>query len=95
MTMVLLLIGLALMIVNTVYGTRLRALTSGGVIGERMLQLVAMIGVFAGAYLVVGALVYGKPADTSLILLAAILLMGAVFVTLVLRLVQEVLQALA
>lgn len=94
MVLALLALGLTVMIFNVFSGTALRRSTSGGLIGERLTQLLAMIVMFALGYLGVGVMTFGQPDDTSLTVLAVILLLGALFVTLVLRLVRDVVQAL-
>ena len=94
MVLALLALGLTVMIFNVFSGTALRRSTSGGLIGEGLTQLLAMIVMFALGYLGVGVMTFGQPDDTSLTVLAVILLLGALFVTLVLRLVRDVVQAL-
>jgi hypothetical protein len=66
----------------------------GGVIGERLTQLNLFILLFALGYLVVGVLTWIRPVDALLLIVSLILLFGAIFVLLVLRLVQAVLAAL-
>ncbi|RDI95803.1 hypothetical protein DV704_05900 [Meiothermus sp. QL-1] len=94
MLTITLLAGLLLMFYNVYLGLQLKARAPGGVIGERLGQLNLLIGFFALGYLAVGLLTWGRPADTPLLLLGLILLFGAVFVLLVLRLVAAVLDAL-
>jgi len=65
-----------------------------GVIGERLSQLNLFTGLFALGYLVVAVLTWSRPVDLLLVIVGLILLFGAIFVLLVLRLVQSVLRAL-
>jgi vacuolar-type H+-ATPase subunit I/STV1 len=93
MVQALLVLGFLLMLYNTYAGFQLKGKAPGGVIGERLTQLNLFILLFALGYLVVGVLTWSRPVDTLLIV-SLILFFGAVFVLLVLRLVQAVLAAL-
>ncbi len=94
MVQVLLAIGVLLMLYNTYVGFGLKGKAPGGIIGERLSQLNIFIALFTLGYLVVGVLTWSYPPDTVLVILSLILLLGAIFVFLVLRLVQAVLAAL-
>ncbi|GIW24395.1 hypothetical protein [Meiothermus sp.] len=94
MVQVLLVLGLLLMLYNTYTGFTMRGKAPGGIIGERLTQLNWFILLFALGYFVVGILTWSRPVDSLLIILGLILLFGAIFVLLVLRLVQAVLAAL-
>jgi hypothetical protein len=90
----ILICGLALMLFNLYRAMQLRTFAPGGIIGERMVQLTAFIALFAAGYLGVGLMVIGQEANTLLLILSLILVFGAVFVQLVLRLVDSVVGAL-
>lgn len=90
----LLLLGLLLMVYNVLYGFRLRRTIPGGVMGERGGQMLFLIVFFALAYLVVLLLTWGEPYSLLLFLLSLILFLGAVFVFLVLRLVDAIVASL-
>lgn len=94
MEKVLLLLGLLLMGYNVFYGLRLKRAIPGGVMGERGGQMLFLIVFFAVAYLVVLLLTWGEPSSLLLLLLSLILLLGAVFVHLVLRLVDAIVASL-
>ncbi|GIW39278.1 MAG: hypothetical protein ACK40N_00070 [Meiothermus ruber] len=94
MIQVLLVLGLLLMLYNAYSGFQIKGKAPGGVIGERLTQLNLLIALFALGYLVVGVLTWNRPVDTLLIIVGLILVFGAIFVLLVLRLVQAVLAAL-
>ncbi|WP_337845901.1 hypothetical protein [Thermus sp.] len=94
MEKVLLLLGLLLMVYNVLYGFRLRRAIPGGVMGERVGQMLFLIVFFALAYLAVLLLTWGEPSSLLLLLLSLILLLGAVFVFLVLRLVDAIVASL-
>ncbi|GGS19562.1 MULTISPECIES: hypothetical protein [Deinococcus] len=94
MTIALIAAGFLIMAYSTFFGYQLKSRASGGLIGTRLTQLLAMIAAFALSYLVVGALTFGRPADSSMLILSVILLLGAVFVILVLNLVRDVLGTL-
>lgn len=94
MIQIFLVLGLALMLYNLFYSLQLRGVAPGGIIGNRLTQLIFFIGLFTAGYLAVGLLTFGRPADTLLLILSLILAFGAMFVFLVLRLVQAILQAL-
>jgi hypothetical protein len=86
--------GFALMLYNVYFGFRMKSQAPGGIIGERLVQLNSFIALFALGYLAVGLLTWGRPADPLLLITGLILLFGAVFVWLVLRLVEAILAAL-
>jgi hypothetical protein len=94
MEKILLLMGLVVMAYNTLYGFRLKGSTPGGIVGERMKQLLFLIAFFALAYLGVLLLTWQEPFSLLLLLLSLILLLGAVFVYLVLRLVDAIVASL-
>ena len=94
MDKLLILLGLLLMAYNLALGFRLRRAAPGGVIGERSGQILLLVGFFALAYLVVLLLTWGQSPGLSQYLLAAVLFLGAVFVLLVLRLLEAVLASL-
>ncbi len=94
MVQVLLVLGLLLMLYNTYAGFQMKSKAPGGIIGERLSQLNIFITLFAIGYMVVGVLTWSRPLDSLLLIMAFILLFGAIFVLLVLRLVQAVLSAL-
>ncbi|MFD3005954.1 hypothetical protein [Thermus tengchongensis] len=94
MEKVLLLLGLLLMGYNVFYGLRLKRAIPGGVMGERSGQMLGLIVFFALAYLVVLILTWSEPSSLLLFLLSLILLLGAVFVYMVLRLVDAIVAAL-
>ncbi|MDO4262907.1 MAG: hypothetical protein Q4C67_01795 [Deinococcus sp.] len=81
--------GLALMIYNLLSGLSLRREVRSGIIGWRLGQLLLMIPVFVAGYLAAGILSIGQPTNGSLVT-SLILLLGAAFVTLVLRLIRDV-----
>jgi vacuolar-type H+-ATPase subunit I/STV1 len=87
-------VGFLMMVYNLYASFQLRSKASGGVIGERLVQLVAFIALFAVGYLVVMVLTWSRTPDVLLWILSSILVFGAVFVYLVLRLVQAIMQAL-
>ena len=89
MEKVLLVLGLLVMVYNLLYGLRLKRAVPGGVIGERSGQML-----FALAYLGVLLLTWNEPSSLLLFLLSLILLLGAVFVYLVLRLVDAIVASL-
>ncbi len=89
-----LVIGFVLMVYNLVRGLQLRQVITGGLIGERLTQLIVFIGLFAAGYLGITALVWAQPQNTLLVLLSLLLLFGAVFVFLVLRLVYSIAEVL-
>ncbi|TFU16468.1 MULTISPECIES: hypothetical protein [Thermus] len=94
MEKVLLLLGLLLMGYNVFYGLRLKRAIPGGVMGERSGQMLGLIVFFALAYLVVLILTWSEPSSLLLFLLSLILLLGAVFVYMVLRLVDAIVASL-
>lgn len=94
MEKVLLLLGLLLMAYNVFYGFRLKQAIPGGVMGERGGQMLSLIVFFAVAYLVVLILTWSEPSSLLLFLLSLILLLGAVFVYMVLRLVDAIVASL-
>ncbi|TBH17555.1 hypothetical protein [Thermus thermamylovorans] len=94
MEKILLLLGLLVMAYNVFHGLRLRRAVPGGIVGERGGQLLFLIGFFALAYLLVLLLTWGEPSSLPLLLLSLILLLGAVFVQLVLRLLEAIVAAL-
>jgi hypothetical protein len=94
MEKVLLALGLLVMVGNVLYGFRLKRAIPGGVIGERSNQMLFFIVFFALAYLGVLLLTWQEPSSLLLLLLSLILLLGAVFVYLVLRLVDAIVASL-
>ncbi|GAB5602987.1 hypothetical protein FJNA_15120 [Thermus sp. FJN-A] len=94
MEKVLLVLGLLVMAYNVLYGLRLKRAAPGGVIGERSGQMLFLIAFFALAYLGVLLLTWNEPSSLLLLLLSLILLLGAVFVYLVLRLVEAIVASL-
>ncbi|ADW22974.1 MULTISPECIES: hypothetical protein [Thermus] len=90
----LLLLGLLVMVYNVFYGFRLKRAIPGGVMGERGGQMLGLIVFFALAYLVVLILTWSEPSSLLLFLLSLILLLGAVFVYMVLRLVDAIVASL-
>lgn len=94
MEKVLLALGLLVMVGNVLYGFRLKRAIPGGVIGERSNQMLFLIVFFALAYLGVLFLTWQEPSSLLLLLLSLILLLGAVFVYLVLRLVDAIVASL-
>ncbi|SDF35581.1 hypothetical protein SAMN04488243_14414 [Thermus arciformis] len=87
-------LGLLVMVYNVLYGLRLKRAAPGGVIGERSGQMLFFIAFFALAYLGVLLLTWNEPSSLLLLLLSLVLLLGAVFVHLVLRLVDAILASL-
>jgi len=94
MEKVLLILGLAVMVYNVLYGFRLKRAIPGGVMGERGGQMLFLIVFFALAYLGVLLLTWNEPSSLLLLLLSLILLLGAVFVYLVLRLLDAIVASL-
>ncbi len=82
------------MLYNLVYGLRLRRLAPGGVIGERLGWLILMVAFFALAYLGALVLVWSQPSSLPLFLFALVFFLGAIFVYLVLRLVDSLVASL-
>lgn len=91
---VLVVVGFLLMLYNTYTGFQLKGKAPGGIIGERLGQLNLLVAFFTLGYLIVGILTWSLPVDILLITVSLILAFGAIFVWLVLRLVQAVLAAL-
>ncbi|GAA5336857.1 hypothetical protein [Thermus antranikianii] len=89
-----LLLGLLIMVYNVLYGFRLKRAIPGGVIGERGGKMLGLIVFFALAYLVVLILTWSEPSSLLLFLLSLILLLGAVFVYMVLRLLDAIVASL-
>ncbi len=94
MEKILLILGLAVMVYNVFYGFRLKRAIPGGVMGERGGQMLFLIVFFALAYLGVLLLTWNEPSSLLLLLLSLILLLGAVFVYLVLRLLDAIVASL-
>jgi hypothetical protein len=94
MEKVLLALGLLVMIGNVLYGFRLKRAIPGGVIGERSNQMLFLIVFFALAYLGVLFLTWQEPSSLLLLLLSLILFLGAVFVYLVLKLLDAIVASL-
>jgi hypothetical protein len=94
MIQTVLVLGLLIMAYNLYRVFQLRAKAAGGVIGERLVQLMALIALFAFGYLAVLLLTWTRTPDVLLWILSLILVFGAVFVLLVLRLVRSIMQAL-
>ena len=94
MEKVLLVLGLLVMVYNLLYGLRLKRPVPGRLIGERRGQMLFLIAFFALAYLGVLLLTWNEPSSLLLFLLSLILLLGAVFVYLVLRLVDAIVASL-
>ncbi|WP_243094445.1 hypothetical protein [Thermus thalpophilus] len=94
MEKILLLLGLILMVYNVLYGLRLKRAIPGGVMGERGGQMLFLIAFFALAYLAILFLTWDEPASLLLLLLSLVLFLGAVFVYLVLRLVDAIVASL-
>ncbi len=94
MEKVLLTLGLLIMVYNVLYGFRLKRAIPGGVMGERGGQMLFLIVFFALAYLGVLLLTWNEPSSLLLLLLSLILLLGAVFVYLVLRLLDAIVASL-
>jgi hypothetical protein len=90
---IVLIIGILVMAYNLYGMFRLRAKASGGVIGDRLTQLTVFVALFAVGYLAVLFLTWERTPDVLLWILSIILVFGAVFVLLVLRLVQAIMQA--
>jgi vacuolar-type H+-ATPase subunit I/STV1 len=93
MIQLVLILGFLMMVYSLYASFRLRGRASGGVIGERLVQLIAFIALFAVGYLAVFVLTWSRPPDLLLWILSLILVFGAVFVLLVLRLVRSIMQA--
>ena len=89
-----LLLGLLIMVYTVLYGFRLKRAIPGGVIGERGGKMLGLIVFFALAYLVVLILTWSEPSSLLLFLLSLILLLGAVFVYMVLRLLDAIVASL-
>ncbi len=87
-------LGFLLMVYNLVFAIRLRSKAPGGIIGNRLMQLIIFIIAFVAGYLVVSILIFNQSVTTLLIILSLILLFGAIFVLLVLNLVQAILKAI-
>ncbi len=87
-------LGLLVMAYNLFQALGLRREAPGGVIGARMGQLLFFIGFFLLAYLGVVLLAWGMAGSLVLLLLSLVLFLGAVFVLLVLRLIQAIVRAL-
>ncbi len=94
MVQALIVLGLLVMAYNMFTGSQMRREAPGGIIGERLSQLNLFIGFFTLGYLGIALLVWGRAVDLLLVIVALILLFGAIFVLLVLRLVQAILKAL-
>ncbi|MEZ0349103.1 MAG: hypothetical protein ABWJ90_11470 [Thermus sp.] len=94
MEKLLLLLGLFLMAYNVVLGLRIRKAAPGGIVGERGGQMLFLIAFFALAYLAILFLTWNEPASLLLLLLSLVLFLGAVFVYLVLRLVDAIVASL-
>ncbi len=94
MIKVTLLLSFLLMVYNLTLAIRLRSKAPGGIIGSRLMQLTIFISVFSVGYLTVGILIFNQSATTLLIILSLLLLFGAIFVLLVLNLVQAILEAI-
>lgn len=94
METILLLVGLLIMVYNLFFSLRLRRIAPGGIVGERAGQMLVLTAFFALAYLGILLLTWGQPPSALLLLLALTLLLGAVFVYLVLRLVEAIVASL-
>ncbi len=94
MAIVVLLAGFPLMLYNLFFVVRLRKKAPGGIIGNRLMQLMLFIVAFAVSYLVVGILILDQKSTLAMLILSFILVFGAVFVLLVLHLVQAILKAI-
>ena len=97
MIKVLLVAGFMIMAYNLISGLQLRQSVTGGIIGNRLTQLLVFIGLFAAGYAAIGFLIWPQAVGTplTLVLLSLILTFGAVFVLLVLRLVAAIAEALS
>jgi hypothetical protein len=89
-----LILGFLIMGYNLYRSFELRGNVSGGLIGERLRQLIAFIALFALGYLVVLLLTWSRTPDLLLWILSLILVFGAVFVLLVVRLVRAIMQVI-
>lgn len=94
MVQALLVAGLLLMLYNMVAVFQLRGAAPGGIIGDRLGQLAGFIGLFVLGYVATAALIWSRPFDTLLLILGLLLAFGALFVWLVLRLVQAIVASL-
>ncbi len=94
MIQTVLIVGLLVMLYNLYTSFQLRSKVSSGLIGERLLQLICFIALFALGYFAVLVLTWSRTPDLLLWILALILVFGAVFVLLVVRLVKAILQAI-
>lgn len=92
----LLVTGFIIMVYNLFSGLQLRQNVTGGIIGNRLTQLIVFIGLFAAGYAAIGFLIWPQAVGTppTLVILSLILTFGAVFVLLVLRLVAAITEAL-
>lgn len=94
MIQLILVLGFLLMLYNAYTGFAIKRGAPGGVIGERLSQLNLFVSLFTLGYLLVGILTWNRTADSLLLITSLILLFGAVFVFLVMRLIQAVLAAI-
>lgn len=94
MIQAILVLGFLLMLYNVYSGFAIKRSAPGGVVGERLSQLNLFIVLFTLGYLLVGILTWNRAADPLLLITSLILLFGAVFVLLVMRLIQAILAAI-
>ena len=81
------------MVYNLLRVFQLRSKAMGGLIGDRLVHLIAFIASFAVGYFAVLLLIWSRTPDVLLWILSLLLTFGAVFVLLVLRLVRAIMQA--
>jgi hypothetical protein len=94
MIQLVLIVGFLIMGYNLYSSFTLRRKVSSGLIGDRLVQLIVFIALFALGYLTVLVLTWGRTPDLLLWILSLILVFGAVFVLLVVRLVRAIMQVI-
>ncbi len=94
MIQIILVVGFLVMVYNLYTSFQLRRKVSSGLMGEHLMQLIWFIGLFALGYFAVLMLTWGRTPDLLLWILSLILVFGAVFVLLVVRLVRAIMQAI-
>lgn len=83
------------MLFNLFFAISLRSKAPGGIIGNRLMQLILFIAAFATGYLAVGVMIFNQSFTVLLLILSLILTFGAIFVLLVLNLVKSILEAIS
>ncbi|MGQ9837078.1 MAG: hypothetical protein ACUVRV_03705 [Cyanobacteriota bacterium] len=94
MTQIFSILGTLLILYDLYLGFTIKQKAPGGLIGKQLSQLNLLTVLFAVGYLVITFLIWNYPADTLYTIISLLLLLGAAFIFLVIRLIQAILTAI-